>query len=515
MTRYVDIPHRGREADVCLVLEGSYPYITGGVSSWTQNLLLAQQDLTFHLVCLMPAHGDMEMRYELPQNVISLTNILVDKPRRGAKSIRRIGDLLRRVEGPVSRVLAGGGLADIRDLIDALAPARDRVGEEILLNHPAAWDMMLRMYGAGYSETSFLEYFWTWRTVLGGLYAVLLSDLPPARLYHPLSTGYAGLFAARARLVTGRPVLLTEHGIYTNERRIELATADWLHETPGQGLSLRPRRGDLRNMWINCFISYSHACYEASSEIVTLYEGNQVFQSVDGAPPEKLTIIPNGIDYERFSAVARTSGKRPPTIALIGRVVPIKDVKTFIRACAILRKRIPEFRALVMGPTDEEEEYFEQCGAMVESLDLGDHVVFTGPVRVEEYLGAVDVLVLTSMSEAQPLVILEAGAVGVPAVVTDVGACREMLLGRADEQPALGPGGTVTPLANPRATALAVARMLTDTDWRESCGSTLRERVRRAYNKTELDATYDRLYRMYRDAPDDAAAGAEESRWRA
>ena len=529
MTKHVDIPHAGQVADVCLILEGSYPYVTGGVSSWTHELLLAQQNLTFHLVCLLPAHGDMAARYELPSNVISLTNIRIDKPRGDAKltrrlgkpsprwgprSNRRVGDLLRRVEEPVSRILAGGGLTDIRDLIDALASARGFAGEEILLNHPAAWDMMLSMYGDGYSETSLLEYFWTWRTVLGGLYAVLLSDLPSARLYHPLSTGYAGLFAARARLVTGRPVLLTEHGIYTNERRIELATADWLHETPGRGLSLRSRRGDLRDLWINCFISYSRACYEASNEIVTLYAGNQVFQSVDGAPREKLTIIPNGIDYERFSAVARESGERPPTIALIGRVVPIKDVKTFIRACAILRQGLPEFRALVMGPTDEDEKYFEQCKAMVESLDLEDHVIFTGPVSVEDHLGSIDVLVLTSMSEAQPLVILEAGAVGVPAVVTDVGACREMLLGRADEEPAFGPGGTVTPLANPRATALAVTRLLTDRDWRDNCGANLRERVRCAYNKSDLDATYDRLYRKYRDAPYDAAE-TEELRWRA
>jgi len=556
MTKYADIPHNGRVADVCLVLEGSYPYVTGGVSSWAHSLLLAQQDLTFHLVCLLPAHGDMEVRYELPGNVISLTNILIDKPRRGpksnrrfanpkpkrganskrrlgdpvparsansnrrigdtkprrgAKSIRRVGELLRRLEQPVSRVLAGGGLSDIGDLIDALTSARAHTGEEILLNHPAAWDMMLRMYGEGFSETSLLEYFWTWRTVLGGLYAVLLADLPAARLYHPLSTGYAGLYAARARLVTGRPVLLTEHGIYTNERRIELATADWLHETPGRGLSLQARRGDLRDMWINCFVTYSRACYEASSEIVTLYAGNQVFQSVDGAPSDKLTIIPNGIDFERFSAVERTQGERLPTIALIGRVVPIKDVKTFIRACAILRQRIPEFRALVIGPTDEDEKYFEQCKAMVESLDLADRVVFTGPVIVEEHLGSIDVLVLTSMSEAQPLVILEAGAVGVPAVVTDVGACREMLLGRTDEQPAFGPGGTVTPLANPQATALAVTHLLTDSDWRESCGSNLRERVRCAYNKRDLDTTYDHLYHKYRDAPD----GAEELRWRA
>lgn len=514
MTKYVDIPHRGRVADVCLALEGSYPYVAGGVSSWTQDLLLAQQDLTFHLVCLMPVHGDTEVRYELPGNVISVTHILIDKPRRGAKSIRHIGNLIGGIEGPVSRILAGGGLADLRDLIDALGPARDRVGEKILLNHTAAWSMLLRMYEESYSESSFLDCFWTWRAVLGGLYSVLLSDLPLARLYHSASTGYAGLFASRAHLDTGRPVLLTEHGIYTNERRIEIAMANWLYQKPGQGLNLRPERGDLREIWINCFISYSRACYEAASEIITLHEGNQEFQAADGAPPEKLTIIPNGVDYERYSAVARSPGNRPPTIALIGRVVPIKDIKTFIRACAFLKQWIPDIRALVLGPTDEDQAYFEECKAMVEGMEVGDHVTFTGPVRLDEHLGAVDVMVLTSISEAQPLVILEGGAAGVPVVATDVGACKEMLLGRSDEQPALGPGGAVTPLANPLATAQAVARLLTDPDWHQTCSVALRERVRRAYNKTDLDAAYNELYRKYRDAPG-AAREAEETRWRA
>jgi glycosyltransferase involved in cell wall biosynthesis len=514
VTTYVDIPHCGRIADVCLVLEGCYPYITGGVSSWTHDLLLAQQDLTFHLVCLMPAQGPTEVRYEVPQNVISLTNIQVDKPRRGAKSTRRIAELIHNVEGPVSRILAGGSLADLRDLIDALAPVRDRAGEEILLNHATAWEMLLRIYEKSYSESSFLDCFWTWRAVLGGLYAVLLSDLPLARLYHPLSTGYAGLFASRAHLDTGRPVLLTEHGIYTNERRIEIAMANWLHQKPGQGLNLQPARGDLRDMWINSFISYSHSCYEAASEIVTLYEGNQEFQSADGAPSEKLTIIPNGIDYERFSAVVRHPGKRLPTIALIARVVPIKDIKTFIRACAFLKQRIPEFRALVLGPTDEDQEYFEECQAMVEDLELGDQVTFTGSVSLVEYLGVIDVVVLTSISEAQPLVILEGGAAGVPAVATDVGACREMLLGRSDEKPALGPGGIVTPLANPLATANAVGRLLNDPAWHESCSIALRERVCRSYNKTDLNAAYNGLYHKYCDAPD-AVNQAEASRWRA
>ena len=41
------------EADICLILEGTYPYVAGGVSSWTHDLIRAQPDLSFHLLTLL------------------------------------------------------------------------------------------------------------------------------------------------------------------------------------------------------------------------------------------------------------------------------------------------------------------------------------------------------------------------------------------------------------------------------------------------------------------------------
>ena len=106
---------------------------------------------------------------------------------------------------------------------------------------------------------------------------------------------------------------------------------------------------------------------------------------------------------------------------------------------------------------------------MVRHLSLEDTVEFTGKVKLTDYLGKVDVIALTSISEAQPLVILEAGAAGIPTVATNVGACREMILGREDESEALGPGGAVTPLASPAATARELTRLLTDSGFRRRC----------------------------------------------
>jgi glycosyltransferase involved in cell wall biosynthesis len=120
---------------------------------------------------------------------------------------------------------------------------------------------------------------------------------------------------------------------------------------------------------------------------------------------------------------------------------------------------------------------------------------------VDEYLPHLDVVVLTSISEAQPLVILEGGAAGIPCVATDVGACREMIYGGPTEDPPLGPAGEVTPLSNPTGTAQAVARLLADRDYWERASRAISERVRRYYDRSALDRCYRELYAYWCSAP--------------
>jgi glycosyltransferase involved in cell wall biosynthesis len=480
-------------ADVCLVLEGTYPYVTGGVSNWAHELIRAQHHLSFHLVALVPPGPEAPMRFDLPPNVAGLTRVELQALPEGAVTPRGMKSAIAALEEPLVRFTTGGGLRDLGALLGAIRMAGPDAGRAALLDSREAWALLLRMYERQCPRVSFLDYFWTWRTILGGLGSVLLAPLVPARVYHALCTGYAGLYAARAVLETGRPAILTEHGIYTNERRIEITMADWLQSDPVRTLSIDRLHRDLRDLWIDTFTAYSRAAYAACRRIITLYEGNTELQVQDGADPTKIQIIPNGIDL----ADARLSERpadAPPTVALIGRVVPIKDVKTFLRACAILRDFVPDVRVWVLGPLDEDPEYVEECRQLASRLGLDATVAFKGRVALKEYYPQIDVLVLTSVSEAQPLVILEGAAVGVPSVTTDVGACREMILGRSDERPPLGEAGAVTPLANPAATADAVRRLLGDAERYQRCSVAARARVRRYYDKATLDRAYGSLY---------------------
>jgi glycosyltransferase involved in cell wall biosynthesis len=499
-----------QEADVCLIVEGAYPFVAGGVSSWMHDLIQAQRHLTFHLLVLSADDSPKKSRFRLPPNVIGMTEIALQQDSSRVPIVSGRHDIAKDTEGPMTRLFERGGLADFRQLLDVIDRHGANVSRSLLLNTEAIFAMVERMYERSTPGSSFLNYFWSWRALAGGLFSVLLAKLPRAKVYHAISTGYAGVAMARAVLTTGRPGILTEHGIYTNERRVEIAMADWLSDQMPSSLDIERGRRDLRDVWIDAFTGYARTCYEACSRITTLYTGNQVLQSRDGAPADKLQIIPNGVDYDGFSKAPCDPSPRRPTVALIGRVVPIKDVKTFIRASALLRDMVPDVRVLLLGPTDEDPEYFQECQQMVAHLGLENTFEFAGRVKLQDYLGNLDAIALTSISEAQPLVLLEAGAASVPSVATDVGSCREILYGRADEAPSLGPGGFVTPLSNPLATAKGLADLLLDPNLRRRYGEAIRARTEKYYNKRVVDSLYRDLYQEHLEMRERHAFTIEE-----
>lgn len=506
---------QGTEADVCIVVEGAYPYIRGGVSSWVQDLIQSQAHLRFHLLIISAPAAEMVLRYAIPPNVSGITHVFVQEVPLGKRRLRGSKALLAKLQRPVERLMAQGEADDLREVIRLLAPVHDDIGRHILLDSREAWQSFNELYGEMCDGASFINSFWGWRSLVAGLYSMVLGEVPKAKVYHSISTGYAGVWAARASFETGRPVLVTEHGVYTNERRLEILAAPWLAIDDTTGFSIDSDANKVKELWINTFVSYSKACYQACSHIITLFEGNHALQVEDGAAPERLSVIPNGIDLSRYSGIVRVpniaeGGTRPPTVALIGRVVTIKDVKTYIRACSLLARRVPDARCLILGPLDEDPDYVASCKALVKQLALQDTVIFMGMVNLLEYFGKIDIVVLTSISEAQPLVILEGGAAAVPSVATNVGSCRELIVGRSDEAPHLGQGGRVTAIANPAATANAIADLLLDEPNRQRCGLAMQARVRAHYDKRSLHERYARLYQELMDRPDAAQLGAGE-----
>ncbi len=488
-------------ADICLIVEGAYPYVSGGVSTWVHELILALAPMTFHVTALKADNLPSKTKYALPANLIGLTDLVLQPYQRRHSTDSKTRALIAALETPLQNLLNQGSGDHFKQVVDVLREHRHSVFQQNLMESDATFELIQRMYQNTVPKSSFLQFFWTWRSLVGGLFAVLTAELPKAKVFHALSTGYAGLLMARAVLETGRSGLLTEHGIYTNERRVEILMAEWLTDRTTGSLEIESKQRGLRDVWIDAFIGYSKTCYQFSDKIITLYAGNQTMQQRDGAAAERMLIVPNGVDTALFATVVQASNKPALTIALIGRVVAIKDIKTFIRAVAKLRIRFPQIRALILGPTEEEPTYFSECSEMVKHLSLNNTIEFLGQVKIVEYLPEIDVVVLTSISEAQPLVLLEAGAAGIPTVATDVGACREMIEGALDETPQLGAGGIIIPLANPEATAVAIEKLLSNDALRKKYGAAIKARTIRYYNKESVHGTYRTIYESYcRDA---------------
>ena len=357
-----DVAGSERETDVCIIVEGCYPYVPGGVSAWIDWLIRTQTETSFSIVALWPRPTSQPPRYALPPNVVSLQHLYLQSF--GAEPVKTLA-MPRGIEelgASLGLLMSEGGLEPLRRATAAIAVTRRDVALPRLFNSPVAWEIARRAYDKEMPFGSFLHFFWAWRALLGGLLATLEFPLPKAKVYHTISTGYAGVLAARAGLETGRPALLTEHGIYTNERRIELLMADWVADTVDKGHALDDPRFDLRDMWIRAFEAYARTCYETCTEVITLYEDNQRAQLALGATPDNMRVIANGIDMKRFQGLRTAGDDQRPTIALIGRVVPIKDVKTFITAAGLLRQRVPELSALILGPVDEDPEMPRSAG---------------------------------------------------------------------------------------------------------------------------------------------------------
>jgi glycosyltransferase involved in cell wall biosynthesis len=169
-------------------------------------------------------------------------------------------------------------------------------------------------------------------------------------------------------------------------------------------------------------------------------------------------------------------------------------VMTFIRACHLATADV-DLDVRIIGPTGEDGDYAQRCRALVEGLGLSSTIKFVGPQPPDLIYADLDVVVLTSFSEGQPLVMLEAYAAGLPVVATDVGACREMIEGRSEPDRQLGESGFVTRVANPEETAAALIRLARDPRLRARLGAAGRERVVRFYRREDMIESYRALYR--------------------
>ncbi len=217
------------------------------------------------------------------------------------------------------------------------------------------------------------------------------------------------------------------------------------------------------------------------------------FARTSTAPESKLAVIPNGIPIEHIGARADTArqallaelGRPADTFVLgtVGRLSPVKDHLTLLRALETLRRSGRQVDLVIVGD-GETRPAIERT---VQDLQLGDCVHLLGMrPDVPRLLAAMDAFVLTSLSEGYSLALVEASAAALPVVATRVGGNAEII---ADETT-----GLLVQAGDAPAIAAALARLVDEPPLRARLGAAGRDWALRHASIEAMGQAYGHLY---------------------
>jgi len=462
---------------ICFFSEGSYPHVPGGVSSWMNTMIRSFPEHEF-IVYAVGAEKKMrgQYAYEIPENLIEIHEIFLDELQFVDQRKRRRNFHVSQAQHDEIVRLIRGETFDW-DIVFSFFEyfKQNDVGEFFLSR--TFFNIIKEVYIEDFPFTPFTEFVWTMRSMYLPLFFLLSNKFPEADIYHSVSGGYGGILASYASFLNKKPFILSEHGIYTREREEEIIRADWVKDY-------------YKDIWIKYFYNFSRCAYNHATKVTSLFSTNQELQIGLGCPEHKISIIPNGVVLDRFTEVVDERREGEVNIGAIVRVVPIKDIKTLLQAYKIVKREVPKASLYIMGPIEESEEYYEECLQMAKYLELED-VYFTGRVDVIDYLKFMDFMVLTSISEGQPLAVMEGMAAKKAHVTTNVGACKELLFGIQDH---CGPAGIVEYVMDHVGLANSMIHLAKNPKLAEEMGKNGFNRIKKYYQKHDFIEQYRALY---------------------
>ena len=463
---------------ICIIAEGCYPYVVGGVSGWVHSMIQTFPKQEFILLTII-ANRELsgKFAYDLPENVTEVHELYLEDADWGSVN-KRHKTRMKQEEYHALRSLILNHEVEWDAMFDYFRD--NNVSINNLLMGEDFYHAVLDCYNLQYPDIVFSDFLWTMRSMYLPLFLAMSMEVPKADVYHAVATGYAGILGSMGKHFHNGQLIVSEHGIYTREREEELIKAEWVQRL-------------YKKIWIQQFKKMSQVAYDKADVVTSLYQHAKELQIELGCPKEKTKITPNGIDYRRLANLPGISPENEGYVHVgaILRVTPIKDVKTMIQAFAYAKKRCSRLKLWIMGPFDEDPEYAAECFKMVEAMEISD-IEFTGRIQITEYLGWMDMTILTSISEGQPLTILESFAARVPVIATDVGNCKGLLYGEDDD---FGRAGILTHIMNIEEIATAMVHMAENPEMRRQMGEVGYRRLMRKYKIEDMKKTYDRIYR--------------------
>jgi len=490
-------PTRQSDLRVLLITEGTYPFNFGGVSTWCRNLITGLPTVDFHVLALV-ANADLAPMFELPGNASALTTVPIWGVRSARETSERLrrGDLRRARHTADEQTMADGLAWPLGELVTALLSASadpfalaDQVNAlyefflvqdfDSSMRSAAAWEAFASAaqrsfpaaaQAAGYGGAPIgasdvvtgLHWLYHWLLPLS-------RPLPEVDVAHATMAGECVLPAIASKLHHGAGFVFSQHGVYLREA--------YLREAADDGSLF------LKLLKIGFARRTSEMAYAIADQISTCCDYNKRW--APGNSSSRVQTIHYGLD------VIPSNGAQPPTdrgpvITWVGRIDPLKDIETLLRAAAIvLEHREDAVFRLYGSAAPDSSGYLDQLLALRHELGLDTAVELAGYTSdPQQAYGDAEIVVLTSISEGFPYATLEAMGCGKPVVATAVGGLPEQL----------GEWGVLVEPQNPEVLAAALIDLIDDPSERARLGAGARERVRATFNLAQKNALHLHAY---------------------
>ena len=493
-------PPKPRKPRVCLVTMGSYPHYAGGVSTWCDMLVAGLPEVSFDILSITASPG-VETIFPLPANVRQVTAV----PLWGAGEVLEwqrdldMREVWQHKHNTSTRVIANLFVPLFRRFLQQVWAAEPdpatygrtlwemaryfaRHDYDVTMRSAAVWDCFMVEGDAGYNAFSerlgtgtagrLMDATDTMRLLYRWL-SLLTLPTPPVDVMHTALAGLCGIPAIVAREGYGIPFLLTEHGVYLRERLLSLAR----HQS-----STFDQAFQAQFDW-----HLTAACYHYADKITPGSNYNHRWELQNGARPEQIQTIYNGSDPADFKVGEPLPDDHPPTIVFLGRIDPLKDIETLIRAAALVHQTAPEARFVLYGKAPRGNEwYYEKCLNLRRELGVEDSVEFAGFAETaESAYHAGDFVVLSSISEGFPYSVVEAMMCGRTVVGTAVGGVPEALAGC----------GLVVQPRDPHAMAEACLTLINNRELTRELGEKARHKSLTEFSLQQCNTAYLQTYR--------------------
>jgi polysaccharide biosynthesis protein PelF len=478
---------------VLLTTDGTYPCYPGGVSVWCDQMIRQLQDVDFHVFAVTYSPSDSP-RFACPPNVRTQYLLPLWGTEEPGPPENDLGISLRRRQRTTEAAIRHHFVKPLElclramlrpdsppeQMADALVELHVYFRHHDCLRSMAsglAWETFLRICRDIYPRNSrpTLQEAMTCMRWMQRHLALVAADPVPTEIVHASMAGLASIPGVLQKRCRGSRFLLSEHGIFLRELYLSLAD---MKESPL-----------CRRFLYSWHETIARMSYRYADAVSSLCEFNRKWQIRVGAQPDKIRIIPNGVDPSVFHPPQTGSHHLQgagPVVLTMARIFPLKGIDNLLRAARLVLEKEPAVRWRILGePSDQ--EYYRHCRELAGQLGIAACVEWDQTCEPGAAYRAADIFCLPSISEALPYCVLEAMFSGCPVVATDVGGVAEMLAG----------SGLVVPPRDPESLARAILSLVqgeSAAGYRQDLAAKALARARACYTIEKCSGRFREVY---------------------